>query len=194
MRSIVIGILVVTAVCGQSPARDPGPAVGSRAPDFTAVDQDGRPRSLHSLMGPKGLMLVFFRSADWWPYCKGQLVELQQNLEKTRRRGLGVAAISYDTVGVLRTFAQRKGISYPLLSDADSKVIRAYALLNETVPPGLPQFGIPFPGTFILDAFGLVVSKYFESDFRQRYTASDIWCGNTAKSPDQPASPSKPST
>jgi hypothetical protein len=65
MRSIVIGILVVTAVCGQSPARDPGPAVGSRVPDFTAVDQDGRSRSLHSLMGPKGLMLVFFRSADW---------------------------------------------------------------------------------------------------------------------------------
>jgi hypothetical protein len=64
MRPIVIGILVVTAVCGQS-ARDPGPAVGSRAPDFTALDQDGRSRSLHSLMGPKGLMLVFFRSADW---------------------------------------------------------------------------------------------------------------------------------
>lgn len=101
-------------------------------------------------------------------------MELQQNLEKTRKRGLGVAAISYDSVGVLSTFAQRKGISYPLLSDADSKVIRAYALLNETVPPGSPQFGIPYPGTFILDAFGLVVSKYFESDFRQRYTASDI--------------------
>ena len=65
MRPIVIGIVVVTAVCGQSAARDPGPAVGSRVPDFTAVDQDGRSRSLHSLMGPKGLMLVFFRSADW---------------------------------------------------------------------------------------------------------------------------------
>jgi hypothetical protein len=65
MRPIVIGILVVTAVCGQFPARDPGPAVGSRGPDFTAVDQDGRSRSLHSLMGPNGLMLVFFRSADW---------------------------------------------------------------------------------------------------------------------------------
>jgi hypothetical protein len=64
MRSIVIGIVFVTAVCGQS-ARDPGPAVGSRVADFTAVDQDGRPRSLHSLMGPRGLMLVFFRSADW---------------------------------------------------------------------------------------------------------------------------------
>jgi AhpC/TSA family/Disulphide bond corrector protein DsbC len=101
-------------------------------------------------------------------------VELQQNLEKIRKRGLGVAAISYDSVGVLSTFAQRKGISYPLLSDADSKVIRAYGLLNQSVLPSSPQFGIPYPGTFILDPAGLVVSKYFESDFRQRYTASDI--------------------
>lgn len=65
MRPIVIGILVASAVCSQSAPGDPGPAVGSRVPDFTAVDQDGRSRSLHSLMGPKGLMLVFFRSADW---------------------------------------------------------------------------------------------------------------------------------
>jgi hypothetical protein len=65
MRPIVIGFLVASAVCGQSAPRDPGPAVGSRVPDFTAVDQNGRSRSLHSLMGPKGLMLVFFRSADW---------------------------------------------------------------------------------------------------------------------------------
>jgi AhpC/TSA family/Disulphide bond corrector protein DsbC len=101
-------------------------------------------------------------------------VELQHSLEKIRKRGLGVAAVSYDSVSVLKTFAQRRGISYPLLSDAESKVIRAYGLLNQSVSPDSPQFGIPYPGTFILDAAGLVVSKYFESDFRQRYTASDI--------------------
>jgi cytochrome oxidase Cu insertion factor (SCO1/SenC/PrrC family) len=42
-----------------------GPQVGDRVPDFTLVDQNGRSRTLTSLMGPKGLMLVFFRSADW---------------------------------------------------------------------------------------------------------------------------------
>jgi len=42
-----------------------GPAIGSRVPDFEAVDQNGRAWSLQKLMGPKGLMLVFFRSADW---------------------------------------------------------------------------------------------------------------------------------
>ena len=42
-----------------------GPQVGTRVPDFTLLDQKGQPRTLASLMGPKGLMLVFFRSADW---------------------------------------------------------------------------------------------------------------------------------
>jgi hypothetical protein len=42
-----------------------GPQVGSRVPDFRLLDQHGQQRTLASLMGPKGLMLVFFRSADW---------------------------------------------------------------------------------------------------------------------------------
>ena len=42
-----------------------GPQVGDVVPDFELPDQDGHPRSLSTLQGPQGLMLVFFRSADW---------------------------------------------------------------------------------------------------------------------------------
>ena len=42
-----------------------GPQVGSRLPDFTLRDQRGSPRALTSLLGPKGALIVFFRSADW---------------------------------------------------------------------------------------------------------------------------------
>ena len=42
-----------------------GPQVGARVPDFALADQTGQRRSLQSLMGPKGVMLVFSRSADW---------------------------------------------------------------------------------------------------------------------------------
>lgn len=101
-------------------------------------------------------------------------MELQQHLEQLRKRGLGLAAVSYDSVAVLQNFSERKGIAYPLLSDSDSSVIRSYGLLNESVAKGSPQFGIPYPGTFILDKRGVVTGKYFEADFRQRYTASEI--------------------
>lgn len=42
-----------------------GPQVGARVPDFTLADQSGRQRTLQSIMGPRGAMLVFVRSADW---------------------------------------------------------------------------------------------------------------------------------
>ena len=42
-----------------------GPEVGQPVPAFSAQDQDGRTQTLKSIIGPKGAMLVFFRSADW---------------------------------------------------------------------------------------------------------------------------------
>jgi hypothetical protein len=101
-------------------------------------------------------------------------VELEQNKDEFRRLGMGLAAISYDSTAVLHNFAQRRGIHFPLLSDVDSKVIRSLGILNETVPASDAFFGIPHPGSFVLDAKGVIVAKYFEEDYRQRYTSADI--------------------
>ncbi len=101
-------------------------------------------------------------------------MELEQNREEFRKLGLGVAAISYDSVAILHNFAERRNIHFALLSDADSKVIRELGLLNETVPADNPFHGIPNPGSFVLDAKGAIVAKYFEDDYRQRYTSADI--------------------
>jgi hypothetical protein len=69
--------LAVLCVCradaGQAPrqARQKievaklGPQVGQSVPDFNLRDQTGRMRNLQSVMGSRGAMLVFFRSADW---------------------------------------------------------------------------------------------------------------------------------
>lgn len=61
-----------------------------------------------------------------------------------------------------------------MLSDPDSAVIRAFGIFNESVPKGTPIYGIPHPGTYIVDENGIVKAKYFEDDFRDRYTASNI--------------------
>ena len=58
-----LSLVAVAALCGQNIKT--GPAAGSPAPAFSALDQAGRTRTLQSIMGPKGAMLVFFRSADW---------------------------------------------------------------------------------------------------------------------------------
>ncbi len=42
-----------------------GPQVGERVPDFSLKDQNSKTQTLRSIMGPRGAMLVFIRSADW---------------------------------------------------------------------------------------------------------------------------------
>jgi len=101
-------------------------------------------------------------------------VELQGNLEKFRAEGLGVAAISYDSPAVLKSFADRRHITFPLLSDPESKIIRAFGILNEQIAEGTPQYGIPHPGTYIVDRAGRVTAKYFEDDYTQRYMSAEI--------------------
>ena len=101
-------------------------------------------------------------------------MELEQNLDAIRKQGLGVVAISYDSVAVLKSFANRQHITFPMLSDPDSKIIRAYDILNDTVKPGTLTYGIPYPGVYIVDARGKVVSKFFEDDYKDRVTTADI--------------------
>lgn len=72
MRRTLLGLLVLCAVAagveGQSTVIETsklGPQVGSVAPAFAGVDQFGKSRTLASIYGPRGAMVVFFRSADW---------------------------------------------------------------------------------------------------------------------------------
>lgn len=152
-----------------------GPQVGDRVPDFTLLDQRGQSRRLGSLSGTKGLMLVFFRSADWCPYCKTQLAELQTQAASLEQRGIGLAAVSYDSVAVLADFSKRRGITFPLLSDPGSATIKRYGILNTTIPEtDARSYGIPFPGTLMLDAHGIVTSRFFEQAYQERTTARSI--------------------
>jgi len=99
---------------------------------------------------------------------------LEQNREQIRAQGLGLAAISYDSTAVLKAFADREHIGLELLSDPESQVIRSYHILNESVDKTSPTFGIPYPGTYVLNERGLVIAKYFEDDYKVRDTAASI--------------------
>lgn len=175
-----------------------GPQVGQTVPDFSLADQHGTKRTLQSIMGPKGAMVVFYRSADWCPYCKTQLLELQSQYDTLRKDGLGLVGISYDSQDILQAFSQQHGITFPLLSDVGSATIKRYGILNTVAEEGLGpkgndpdviarvklyvsanganerQRGIPFPGTFIVDRSGRVKARFFEDSYTVRDTVSSI--------------------
>jgi hypothetical protein len=92
-------------------------------------------------------------------------------------------AISYDSVAILRDFAASHGVTYPLLSDEGSHVIRALGLLNARVQEDHAHYGIapnprhidlPYPGVFVLDAEGGVAQKRFYESYRERETGGAL--------------------
>jgi hypothetical protein len=102
-------------------------------------------------------------------------VELESRLEGFRRRGLGLAALSYDSAAILKEFATRRRISFPLLSDPESKVIRLFGIENEAdYPRGHLAHGVPYPGTFVTDAKGIIRAKHFEKTYAERRTAASM--------------------
>ena len=101
-------------------------------------------------------------------------MELQQYAEQFRKEGLGVAVITYDSTEILANFDKRQNITIPTLSDPKSEIIRAFGILNTHVPTDHMAYGVPFPGTFILDQNGVVKSKYFEDLYRDRVSAPTI--------------------
>jgi peroxiredoxin len=175
---LMFTLLVTVSIAAQTPAKidvmTRGPQIGQAAPDFRLVDQRGHTWTRDSLMGPNGLMLVFSRSADWCPYCKTQMIELQSRAEEIKSRGLGLAVITYDSPAILADFTKRRGITYALLSDAGSTTIKNYGILNTTVEATSTNYGIPFPGTFILNTRGAVTAKFFEEAYQERTTVSNI--------------------
>ena len=66
LKTFSFGLAIGLAALAQAPhPAKTGPAVGDPVPSFSGPDQHGSTRTLASIMGPKGAMLVFFRSADW---------------------------------------------------------------------------------------------------------------------------------
>jgi hypothetical protein len=99
-------------------------------------------------------------------------VQLQKVAADLEAEGIALYAISYDPPDVLAGFAERHGITYPLLSDAGSGLIRELGLLNEEA--GERVEGIPHPGVFVLNADGTVAAKHFYESYRERDTGAGL--------------------
>ncbi len=102
-------------------------------------------------------------------------MQLEDSLDDYIAAGLGVVAISYDSVDILKSFADRMGgFRYSMLADPDSEIIETYGIRNSNPEPGSRTDGMAFPGTYIVDTSGIVREKWFEDSHRIRPTAQTI--------------------
>ena len=102
-------------------------------------------------------------------------MELQSRYSDLTKRGLGLIAVSYDSPDILKKFADSRGITFPMVSDQGSVIIKRYELINESIDRTSRQYGVPHPGTFILDRKGVVTARYFEDAYQERNTVASIF-------------------
>lgn len=101
-----------------------------------------------------------------------QLVQLQKAKQRFEDKGIGLAAISYDSEAILKDFSERQKIDVPLLADPESKIIRQFGVLN-TEAAGMNK-GMAYPGFMYLDKGGIVREKFFEAAYTDRVTAQNL--------------------
>jgi hypothetical protein len=99
-------------------------------------------------------------------------VQLQGAKKRFEAQGIKLAAISYDSPVILKDFADRHKIEYPLLADPESKIITSYGVLNPEAT-GMTK-GMALPGYFYIDANGIIREQYFEAKYTDRYTADNV--------------------
>ena len=166
--ALIFLMFVSVNIQAKPSIKDAGTPINEQVPEITVLDIAGNKQTIKQLSGEKGLVLVFFRSADWCPYCKKHLVEINEWNEKISNLGFNIAAVSYDSIEILEKFSKKKQLMYPLLADQNNQTMSALNILNDEEKRGDKHYGIPFPGVMVINSEGILIYKYFYKGYKKR--------------------------
>ena len=127
---------------------------GNPMPDFSAPDQNGNIISSRDLIGKK--TVVYFYPKANTPGCTAEACSLRDNYEKFMALGYNVIGISKDSVKAQKNFSDKYTLPFPLLSDTDALIIKAFGAWGEKKLYGKVYEGI-LRKTFIFDEKGILV-------------------------------------
>jgi thioredoxin-dependent peroxiredoxin len=132
--------------------------VGKKAPAFSLEDADGNTVSLDDYRGRK--VIVYFYPAASTPGCTKQACDFRDNLHELNDAGLDVIGISPDKPAKLAKFRDAEGLTFPLLSDPDRKVLEKWGAYGEKKMYGKTVQGV-IRSTFVVDEDGKIeVAQY----------------------------------
>ena len=126
--------------------------VGDRAPDFSGTTQDGTRISAADYLGKRGLVL-FFYPKDGTPICTQEACAFRDSYEQFVAAGAEVIGVSSDSEDSHRQFSQQHTLSFPLISDGDGALRKAFS-----VPKTLGLFAGRV--TYVIDKEGIIRQIY----------------------------------
>jgi peroxiredoxin len=164
-------------------------AVGSRMPEFSLPDQNGKTVSSAELL-PRGRLVVCFFRGRWDPFCCGQMEAMNRVLPGIEDSGGSLVAISPQTVKQSFFMADQHGLGFPLLSDAGNQVARQFGLvyrvpsdqesiyrrafINLPLTNGDESWELPIPAAYLVERDGTVVFAYANEDYMERAEPAEI--------------------
>ncbi|SHJ22958.1 peroxiredoxin-like family protein [Pseudozobellia thermophila] len=157
---------------------------GDIAPDFTLPDALGRPVTLSETL-KQGRVIIKFYRGEWCPICNLDLRETQAKLPEIKSYGATILAISPQKPDDALTIKEKNALAYPVLSDIDQQVIKAYRLQFD---PGIDYHNrrdltqlngdgsktLPVPATFIVNSDRKIEVAHVEADYTQRLGINEI--------------------
>ncbi len=127
--------------------------VGTKAPDFTLADKEGKPVSLRDLRGQK--VVLYFYPRDNTPGCTRQACAFAGGYEDFRSLNAVVIGVSKDSAASHQKFAEKYGLPFVLLSDPDHAVMERYGVWQEKKNYGKTSMGV-VRSSYIIDENGVV--------------------------------------
>ena len=143
--------------------------VGDKAPNFTALDEQGNPISMQDFIGKK--LIVFFYPKANTPTCTVESCNLSDNYKMLAGKGYEVIGVSADSQKAQANFKKKYKFPYPLIADVDKEVINAFGVWGPKKFMGRTFDGI-HRITFVIDETGIIVKVI--DDVKAKNHASQI--------------------
>lgn len=137
------------------------PTIGQKAPDFTLIDTNLKPQSLHDFEGRK-VVLAFFVGA-FTSVCTKEMCSFRDSMARLIGLKAQVIGISVNDPFTNKAFAEKHRLSFPILSDYNRKVIKIYNL-EEPDFAGLRGYSVAKRSIFLLDSKGIVRYTWMSED------------------------------
>jgi len=133
------------------------PTLNSKAPDFSAPDQNGKIRKLSDYLGR--FVVLYFYPKDDTPGCTKEACSFRDNYRQLQKLGVAIIGVSKDSVESHKKFANKYNLNFPLLSDPEKNIIKSYGAW------GIKKFlGKEFEGTkrmtHLIDPAGKIKKIY----------------------------------
>lgn len=132
-------------------------SIGTIAPDFELLDQNGEARRLADYRGRR--VILYFYPKDMTSGCTKQACAFGELYPQFREKGAVVLGVSKDSVASHKRFEEKYGLPFPLLSDPELKVIQAYDVWKEKMNYGKLTMGV-VRTTYLIGENGIIVKAF----------------------------------